>query len=238
MNRPHKFAPGEYYHIYNRGTDKREIFLDIHDYHRFIILLYLCNNSEALDLQKLFREGRSFTELFEIENNNPLVAIGAWVIMPNHFHILIREKTAGGISSFLHKLKTSYCSYFNKKYDRKGSLFETTFKAEHANTDNYLKYLFSYIHLNPVKLIDPAWKENGIRDFNDSYKFLQNYEYSSYLDYLGVDRIQGKIIDKVALPGYFKDKDAVETEIFDWLTYKKRMIEEKEDLIKKRGTKM
>ena len=67
---------------------------------------------------------------------------------------------------------------------------------------------------------------------------MQNYEYSSYLDYLGVDRIQGKIIDKVALPGYFKDKDAVETEIFDWLTYKKRMIEEKEDLIKKRGTKM
>jgi len=230
------FAENEYYHIYNRGVDKRSIFENDFDYKRFTLLLYLANSNASFQIRT--DTGKKISEYFSSEREETLVDICCYCLMPNHFHILIREKTAGGISSFLHKLKTSYCSYFNKKYDRKGSLFETTFKAEHANTDNYLKYLFSYIHLNPVKLIDPAWKENGIRDFNDSYKFLQNYEYSSYLDYLGVDRIQGKIIDKVALPGYFKDKDAVETEIFDWLTYKKRMIEEKEDLIKKRGTKM
>ena len=115
MNRPHKFTTGEYYHIYNRGTDKREIFLDNHDYHRFMILLYLCNNSKALDLQKLFREGRSFTELFEMENKNPLVAIGTWVIMPNHFHILIKELTDNGTTTFMRKVMTGYSMYFNKK---------------------------------------------------------------------------------------------------------------------------
>ena len=84
-----------------------------------------------------------------------------------------------------------------------------------------MKYLFSYIHLNPVKLIDPAWKENGIKDFNDSYNFLQKYEYSSYQDYLNINRIQGVIIDKKALPEYFENKNEVENEIFDWLDYKK-----------------
>ena len=222
MNRPHKFTTGEYYHIYNRGTDKREIFLDNHDYHRFMILLYLCNNSKALDLQKLFREGRSFTELFEMENKNPLVAIGTWVIMPNHFHILIKELTDNGTTTFMRKVMTGYSMYFNKKYDRNGNLFQGKFKSEHVDKNEYLKYLFSYIHLNPIKLIpgESKWKTSGIKDIENAKKFLSKYEYSSLQNYIAENKRYKNIIFKKEFPEYFPEPKDAWNELIEWLNYK------------------
>ena len=91
--------------------------------------------------------------------------------MPNHFHILVKEKIENGISKFMGKLTTGYSMYFNKRYDRTGSLFQGVFKSVHADSDEYLKYLFAYIHLNPIKLINPEWKENGIKDKNRANAF-------------------------------------------------------------------
>lgn len=215
------FAKDEYYHIYNRGNDKQKIFLDSKDYERFLTLLYLSNSYNAFKLRR--NEGRSLLEHMSLDRGETLVDICAYCIMPNHFHILIKEKIDGGIPIFMRKLATGYSMYFNKRYERTGKLFENTYKAEHADTDNYLKYLFSYIHLNPVKLVDPAWRKNGIKDFKDSYNFLNSYEYSSYLDYLQIERKIGSIINKNALPKYFDSKEAIEKEIFDWLTYSDRV---------------
>jgi putative transposase len=219
MSRKFTFSHGEYYHLYNRGTEKRIIFLDDHDYKRFVLLLHLCNSKHPVDISNQLREGLTFTELMSIELNDRLVNIGVYCLMPNHFHLLINEKEEKGISLFMQKIMTAYTMYFNKKYRRTGSLFAGSFLARHANTDKYLKYLFSYIHLNPVKIIDPAWKENGIANRKNAKKYLGTYSYSSYLDYMEVERIQGKILNKQAFPEYFLSFCEFEQFIDEWLSF-------------------
>jgi putative transposase len=140
--------------------------------------------------------------------------------MPNHFHILIHEKKEGGISLFMQKLQTAYTMYFNKKHDRNGSLFQGTFKAQHITKDVYLKYLFAYINLNPIKLIDLKWKENGIKNLNESEKYLNEYRYSSYADLIGIKRIENKILDIFKFPEYFNSELKFEDFIKEWLSFK------------------
>ena len=159
--------------------------------------------------------------LLEIDQKETLIDITAYCLMPNHFHLLVHEKTEGGASKFMQKLTTGYTMYFNKRHERNGSLFQGKFKATHVSDDRYLKYLLSYIHLNPVKFIDPLWKENGIRDRTGAAKYLHEYPYSSYRDYLGENRAESKILNKKVLPDYFENKRDFEIEIEDWLSYKK-----------------
>jgi putative transposase len=223
MNRTHTFSVGEYYHIYSRGTDKRNIFADTHDYHRFLMLLYLCNSTSPVDIQKLFREGRSFTELFTIDRNDPLVAINVWVLMPNHFHILLKEINKGGITTFMRKVMTGYSMYFNKKHGRNGNLFQGKFKSEHVDKDKYLKYLFSYIHLNPVKLIsgESKWKENGIKNTEKAKDFLIRYEYSSLQSHLEENNKYKNIISKNEFPEYFPKSKDIWKELLEWINFVK-----------------
>jgi putative transposase len=191
-----QFTEGEFYHIYNRGTDKRIIFKNNTDYFRFMLLLYFCNSDNSLRISSLLDQKLSLAKLFSKDRGNQLVDIGAFTLMPNHFHILIKEKIEGGISTFMGKLATAYVMYFNTKYERKGSLFEGPFGAKHIDTDEYLNWVFSYIHLNPVKLIDPDWKENGISDPKLAENFMQNYKYSSYYDYFIEGRPESTILTK------------------------------------------
>jgi len=207
---------GEYYHIYNRGNSKQKIFHDKEDYLRFISLLYISNTSESFNLYDLSRD--SNFNIYEIERNNLLVNLGAYCLMPNHFHLLITEMTEGGISKFMQKLGTAYSMYYNTKYERTGGLFEGKFKAQHASTDNHLKYLFSYIHLNPIKLIQKDWKEKGIRNKKEALDHLSKYQYSSYLDFIGEKRIQNKILNLQSFPEYFPNKSSFIEEIFEWIT--------------------
>lgn len=221
MERKFRFSPEEYYHIYNRGTDKRDIFLDNHDHNRFMVLLYLCNSKNALDMRNYFNEGRTFVELFGIERGETLVDIGAYCLMPNHFHLLVREKNDNNISIFMRKLLTGYSMYFNKRCQRTGSLFEGKFKANHVDNDAYLKYLFSYIHLNPVKLINKEWKEDDISDRNKAHNHLQGYTYSSYLDYHRITtRKESVILNKSVFPEYFSQPKEFEDFIKEWLDIK------------------
>lgn len=154
----------------------------------------------------------------DFDRGEALVDVGAFCLMPNHFHLLVREGEEGNISLFMKKLSTAYVMYFNKKYDRTGSLFEGRFKSEHASDDRYLKYLFAYIHLNPVKLIDSKWKTDGIRNRATAYKFIHNYEYSSYPSLVGDGGKWGKIINYRSFPNYFSHPTKYKREIFDWLS--------------------
>ncbi len=112
--------------------------------------------------------------------------------------------------------------YYNKKYKRTGGLFEGKFKSEYVGNDRYLKYLFSYIHLNLIKLIQKDWKEKGIKNETKVLEHMNKYQYSSYLDFLGIDRVQNKILNIADFPDYFPDKKSFTAEIFDWLTYNTR----------------
>lgn len=217
-----KLSPGEYYHIYNRGVDKRIIFEKHNDYERFINLLFACNGSNNLNLRDdtSIPKGLTFG-MFEFDRGKPLVAIGAYCLMPNHFHLILKETKENGISKFMQKLSTAYTMYFNQKNERSGALFQGTFKSEWLDTDMYLRYLFSYIHLNPIKLIDPKWKETGIADKNVAKKYLETYVYSSYLDYSPdvKKREISRILKKESFPAYFVNKVSFERHIDDWLDF-------------------
>ena len=191
---------GEYYHIYNRGNSKQKIFHDHKDYERFTSLLYACNSNNNFRIYSLNKEESPY----DFERGSLLIDIGAYCLMPNHFHVLVTRTKKGDISKFMQKVSTAYVMYYNKKYNRIGSLFEGKFKAEHLDSDPYLKYLFSYIHLNPIKLIDKEWKERGIHNKKRALDYLFHYQYSSYLDYIGKERIQNKIINRKVFPNIFQ----------------------------------
>lgn len=221
MQRKTPLIEGEYFHIYNRGVDKRKIFTDAHDYHRFIMLLYLCNSTKAVDIQSLFREGRTFAEMFGVSRGKQLVDIGAWVLMPNHFHLALCGLQDDGITIFLRKVCTGYSSYFNKKKKRTGSLFEGKFKAQHLSDENYLKYLFSYIHLNPIKLIDGEneWKEIGLKNKEIAENFIKKYEYSSFLDYVTDKRMYKNIINEDFFLDFHTSIEEMTGDMFEWFNF-------------------
>ena len=219
------FAVGEYYHIYNRGNSKQNIFIDDQDRDRFTKLLYLCNSTKSID----FREDIVNKQIsaWDFDRGESIVSIGAWVLIPNHFHLYVTLPAKGNpseeknlVSLFMNKLSTAYSMYFNKKYGRTGSLFEGAFKSVRVVNDSQAKYLFSYIHLNPVKLIDPLWKERGVKNNKRTRGFLNTYLWSSYQDYRGKKRPENKIISRQDFPDYFDNKDIFDQEIFEWLNFK------------------
>jgi len=220
------FSPNEYYHIYNRGVDKRVIFLDDDDRRRFVDLLYLANSDSSYNYSDIVRsKGRICYK--EIERPNLLVNIGAWCLMPNHFHLLLKERdlledgpqVKSGISIFMKKLLTGYSMYMNKKYQRRGALFEGNFGAKHLDSDEYLKYQYAYIHLNPIGIIDKGWKEKKISDKAKAEKFLTTYKYSSYHDYSGTTRDEELILEKKAFPEYFINLTDFSDMIDEWINF-------------------
>ena len=114
--------------------------------------------------------------------------------------------------------------YFNKRHDRVGPLFQGRFKAEHVSRDEYLKYLFSYIHLNPVKLIAPNWKEKGIERTDTVKKYLREYAYSSYSDFTEIKRAESAILSREEFPKYFSSSVEFDDFIDEWLRYKEENI--------------
>ncbi len=218
MTRNIIFAQDNFYHIYNRGTEKRPIFVSDRDRERFLVLLYLCNGTNPVDLKL---QGSTLEEARDADRGSSLINLCAYCLMPNHFHLLIHEHCIGGISHFMQKLTTGYTMYFNKWHERDGSLFQGKYKASHADTNSYLSYLIAYIHLNPIKLIEPNWKEAGITDPNRARRHLEKYRYSSYPDYCGQSRIEGTLICPDILPKYFNSPRDFESSTTSWLNYKK-----------------
>jgi putative transposase len=166
MSNP-SFSNGNYYHIYNRGVEKRNIYMDERDYYRFLETLGFYYKIPTPMKLSDFRRGAIKTK--KIENQTKLVTIFCYCLMPNHFHLLIRQEVDGGLSLFLRKLSDSYTRYFNTKYERVGSLFQGTFKAKLIESDEYLLHLSKYIHRNSFPL--EMWE-------------CKIYPYSSYNYYL------------------------------------------------------
>ena len=214
-----KLFTGEYYHIYNRGNGKNNIFIDEEDYVHLMKLLFVYNSEMNFRFREVITASK--IDAWDFDKGNTIVDICSWVLMPNHFHLILISHRSdlwkdkyNPISEFMRKVFTSYTMYFNKKYNRTGSLFEGKFKSKHIEKENYFNYLFSYIHLNPVKLIQKNWKENGIFDKNMAVDFLNKYKYSSFLDFSGIKRKESKIINKSLLPAHIVN--AKPKDLFDW----------------------
>lgn len=185
---------GEFYHVFNRGVDKRTIFLNDRDYTRFFIALTLFNDSSPHDYDLTHIDLRGLTSYVE-QRRKPLVEIIQWCLMPNHFHLLLRQLAEHGISKFMQRVGTSFSMYFNKKHQRSGTLFQGTFKAKHVAGDDYFSHLSAYIPLNPLELYWKNWKEQGVSAENIrlAKSRLLKYKWSSFNNYFG-----GKIVPPLA----------------------------------------
>ena len=174
---PSRFLPltnGEYYHVYNRGVNKRKIFLDSSNYQRAIDTLeyysYIGHTLRYAYFSRLKNElKRNYFNNFKEQS----VEITAFVLMPNHFHILLTQIDDRGISNFLRLFENSYTKYFNTRHKRIGPLLQGPFKAVHISNDSQLLHISRYIHLNPF-----SSKIVG------SLEELEKYPWSSFPTYL------------------------------------------------------
>lgn len=179
------FVTGEKYHVFNRGTEKRKIFLDKSDYERFLFVLESLNRnkshgyiSESFKNQAL---GKSRSKRKDFES---LVNILDYCLMPNHYHLVLEQLVDGGISKFLQKVMTSYTMYFNKRYERNGVLFQGKTKSKFITSNLHYKQVKTYIDLNPVDICDSGWRERGgVESLGKTNKFLKEFKWSSCKDY-------------------------------------------------------
>ena len=197
MERKVDFIIDERYHLFSRGVEKRKIFLDKKDYERFFALLYILNQENHFHVSNFLNKGQgNISDLYKQKRSNSLVAIHAYCLMPNHFHLVVQEIKEKGISKFLAKLLTSYSMYFNIKYERSGPLFVRPFRSEHIDNDRYFKHIFNYVHFNCLELYETDWKEIGIKNKKGAEGFINNYRYSSYFDFRKPkERIEPQILD-------------------------------------------
>jgi putative transposase len=184
------------YHVLNRGIEKRKIFIDAQDYFRFIHDLFEFNDVENTDISSyIFRRQYSDVRRRNIQNNKIgkierkprklLVKINAFCLMPNHYHLLLTPAAENGVALFMKKINGGYVKYFNNKYKRKGTLFEGKYKRILVKDESHFIHLPYYIHLNPLDLAAPEWRERKIKNYKKAMKFLETYRWSSYLDYIG-----------------------------------------------------
>jgi len=175
------YAPNSYYHLLNRGIEKRSIFQDKQDYAVFLsyLKLYL-TPPQIIDKRQLrshpILQGPSPSFIQppsrKLNNYYQHITLLAYCLMPNHFHLMVHQKNKTDIQSFMRSLLTKYSMYFNKKYNRVGPLFQGRYKAVPIKSEQQFLYLSKYIHRNPIPIL-------GERP-------LKSYEYSSYQNYIGI----------------------------------------------------
>jgi putative transposase len=189
--RKQQFVNGEIYHVTTRRIEDNLLFKNIGDYYRGIFSIYEFNNSKPVTI----RERRALRSQIKarrdptpvIDDRKLFVQILTFCLMPNHIHLLLRQLQDEGISKFMQKFGAGYSAYFKNKYklERKGYFYQGRFVSVPIETDDQLKNIFVYIHTNSISLIEPKWKEIGIKDPEKVIKYVEDYKWSSYLDYIG-----------------------------------------------------
>lgn len=182
-------ANGEYYHIFNRGVAKMNVFTNSFDYRRFLKTIQYYQVEGPKPRFSIFSSSTQ-----SLNTNKKVISLITYCLMPNHFHLLVRQEKDGGISEFVSKLVNSYTKYFNTKYNRVGPLFQGQFKAVHIENNEQLLHVHRYIHLNPVV----------------SYlqKHLEDYKWSSYSEY--VSQTTGMCMKEVILAQFSSTEEYTE----------------------------
>ena len=196
-------APGEIYHIFNRGINKQPVFLNEPDYVRMLFLILFLQSEEILN--NIGRHTKNFIKhgdfglskntLVEILKNRTVELI-SFVLMPNHFHLFVHEVEEGGISKYLQRIEIAYTKYFNAKYRRSGYLFQGPFQSVHIDSNEQTLYLSAYIHLNPKEI--KQWKGKE-----------QYYQWSSYQDLIKENR-WGELLKHDIVSGQFSNSEEYE----------------------------
>lgn len=220
-NRTKQYIENNYYHIYNRGVEKRIIFADEQDYIVFLSYLknYLLPKNEKILFEKLadpntsFKEKDEILKLLRLNNFYGEIILLAYCLMPNHFHFFIKQKSSVSMDKFMQSLGTRYTMYFNRKYKRIGTLYQDTYKAVSIETEEQFVYLSKYIHKQA--LIHRSSERIHLKG-----QTLQRWKQpSSYPEYLG--KRETEWIHPAEILSYFSKTNPK-------LTYK-AFVEEKDD---------
>jgi len=198
-NTTRQFDVDSYYHIYNRGVEKRDIFIDDEDR---VVFLSMLKRHLSPEIYK-DSSGRPYTQYPEIE-------LLAFCLMNNHYHLLIFQKDdPQAFSKFLRSIGTAYTGYFNRKYKRVGHLFQERFKASKISNDVYLQHISRYIHLNPSQPFDYKWSslayylEQKSADWLHPERLLEGFhspkEYEQFIqDYTANKKILDELKSELA----------------------------------------
>ena len=193
------FTAGEWYHCYTRTIDRSRPFENPANTERFLETLYLANDTQSMPhIPKLHRQ-HEHEDIFDLPHESPLVAIGAYCLMPTHYHLLIQPRIENGLSLFMHKIGVGFTKFFNERNERVGNLFIKPFRAKHVGTDQYLDRIVQYIHLNPAELFEPDWKRGTLQEPHLLPQKLRTYEYSSLYEHERGTRPQSSILSLDAL---------------------------------------
>lgn len=175
----------EFFHVLNRGVDKRKVFMTNADRARFVHDLWEFNDTHPAKANMRRRTG-----MFDVGRRTfpreLLVKIHFFCLMSNHYHLLLSPVVENGIPLFMKKLNGGYAKYFNEKYaPRSGALWQGGYKSVRIETDRHFLYIPYYIHFNALDLATPEWREGSIKNTKRALDFLNSYRWSSHLDYLG-----------------------------------------------------
>jgi len=170
----------DFWHLIGRGVEKRDVVMDDQDKVRFIHDMFALNDINPVP-NYILNERKN-----EHRQRERLVDIHAFCLMNNHYHILVSEKVEKGISSFMHKMNMGYTKYFNRRYERSGVLWQGKHRKVLIAQDAHFLYIPFYIHLNPLDYTHPEWRKGEVRDVEGALSALQEYRWSSHLDYLGI----------------------------------------------------
>lgn len=198
------FVEGEYYHIFNRGVEKRNIFSDAQDFNRFLFSLKIFNNVNNIgSIKELSYKDR----LGSLATESVLVRFVCYCVNPNHYHFILEQVEPDGIAKFMHRVSTGYTRYFNDRHKRSGSLFQGTFKDVPIDSNEYLLHLSAYVNLN--------WRVHKLSSL--ATEFVK----SSWEEYCG-EKNTAAICKKDIILGQFKNKEA----------YKKFALESLKEIMK------
>ncbi|MEK9135017.1 MAG: transposase [Patescibacteria group bacterium] len=216
--RREKITIGSFVHVYNRGNRKQEIIRQSKDRWHFLEMLYYFNTNSSTgrpfrDLKKtemersnLSKQGRNpFVWPGIWPSRKPIVKIMAFCLMPNHFHLFLKEIVEGGVSIFMKKLGNGMTGYFNLKHKETGRLFQGPYKMKRIDEEMYFKYLSVYIQVKNVFELYPGGYEKAVQEFDKAYEWAIKYPYGSLADYAG--KRNSPIIDKDVLGELFSSPE-------------------------------
>jgi len=234
------FTVGDYVHVYNRGNRKLEIVLDEKDKWRFMQAIRFFNDSNLSQniLRDILRQNFQSQSLLEPDSNQqiesvfelgwpknwperkPLVKILCYCLVPNHFHLLLKEIVEGGISRFMQKLGTGHTNYFNLIHQEEGRLFQGSYRGKTIGDEQtYLEYLSVYIQVINVLALLPGGLTKALENIDEALKFVEQYSFSSYQDFIGLR--ESLIIDKDILEEIFSTPEEYKKFVRDVLNGRK-----------------
>jgi len=192
------------------------MFLHDNDFKRFLESVFLFNDAFFVRPTKLFDRvmALSFAEHFDFERQH-FVDVCAYTVIPNHFHIQVKQVRDGGISKLLHKLDMGYSKYFNYRIDRTGTLYEGKFQAVHVANDEYLKFLPVYIHLNVLDLYGIPWRDGLVEDWDKALELLASYRWTSHGVYIGKKQYL-PIVKEETIRDFYADAEDYLSHIRGW----------------------